>query len=211
MRPLIYLHGFNSTPASAKAQATLRWMAQHCPHVRVHIPPLPVTPAATVDAIDELLHDVCDDLPYIKKPPLGETSAQPCAPVFMGSSMGGFYANHFAQKYGGKAVLINPAVYPHRLLTAFLGPQINPHTGETYTLRKQHMIELQALIVDPMTRPQQRMVLLQTGDETLDYREAADYYAASICHVEQGGDHSFCHFEKWLPAIAQFLEIDSHE
>ena len=73
------------------------------------------------------------------------------------------------------------------------------------------MIELQALIVDPMTRPQQRMVLLQTGDETLDYREAADYYAASICHVEQGGDHSFCHFEKWLPAIARFLEIDSHE
>ncbi|MDG2079035.1 MAG: YqiA/YcfP family alpha/beta fold hydrolase, partial [Pseudomonadales bacterium] len=67
------------------------------------------------------------------------------------------------------------------------------------------------LMVDPMTRPQQRMVLLQTGDETLDYREAADYYAGSVCHVEHGGDHSFRHFEKWLPAIAQFLEIDSHE
>ena len=186
-------------------------MAQHCPHVRVHIPPLPVTPAATVDAINELLDDVCAGLSCIKKPPLNDTIAQPFAPVFMGSSMGGFYANHFAQKYGGKAVLINPAVYPHRLLTAYLGQQINPHTGETYTLRKQHMVELQALMVDPMTHPQQRMVLLQTGDETLDYREAADYYAGSVCHVEHGGDHGFRHFEKWLPAIAQFLEIDSHE
>ena len=81
----------------------------------------------------------------------------------------------------------------------------------TPTMVGKHIKQLEDLEVQFLASPEDSLLLLQTGDETLDYREAADYYAASACHVEQGGDHSFCHFENWLPAIAQFLEIDSHE
>jgi predicted esterase YcpF (UPF0227 family) len=130
-------------------------------------------------------------------------------PVFVGSSLGGYYANYLAEKYNSKAVMINPAIRPYRLLSGYLGDQTNPYTLKSYCLTPSHMVQLQELEIATMSRPENRMVLLQTGDEVLDYREAADYYRSANCYVEQGGDHSFQNFARWLPQIVDFLEIKS--
>lgn len=140
----------------------------------------------------------------------GIIAAQPPGappPVLIGSSMGGFFANYIAERYGCRAVLVNPAVQPHRLLAAYLGEQRNPYTGEICTLTAQHMVELRDLVVSSMAHPERRMVLLETGDQTLDYREAEAFYRASHCHVEPGGDHSFSRYAAWLPRIAEFLQL----
>ena len=42
-----------------------------------------------------------------------------------------------------------------------------------------------------LNNPSAYRVMLQTDDETLDYRQAEQKYANSHLIVEQGGDHSF--------------------
>ncbi len=47
--------------------------------------------------------------------------------------------------------------------------------------------------------------MLQTGDETLDYRLAVEHYQGADVVVEEGGDHSFVNYDQHLPAIMAFL------
>jgi predicted esterase YcpF (UPF0227 family) len=190
LKTIFYLHGYNSSPQSHKAQLCGRYF-QHCQHagqalIDYQVPQLSYAPALAIAQLQSLI-------------------ANAEQPLLIGSSLGGYYANYLAQQFDCKAVLINPAIYPDHLLVDYLGPQRNDYTGETYTLSEQHMIELQALSVDGIRQPEQRWVLLQTGDETLDYSQASAYYRRCKTVIEYGGDHSFQNFARWLPAITDFL------
>ena len=101
--------------------------------------------------------------------------------------------------------MINPAVYPHKLLEKYIGLQQSPYTGEQFEFREEYLQQLQDSLVTEMVKPELRMVLLQTGDETLDYHQAETYYSQSNCIVEPGGNHSFINYPRHLPAIANFL------
>lgn len=186
MRHLIYIHGFNSSPQSAKAQQLLAWATRHRPDLHVQVPALPIDPEKALALLD--------------------ASVQACgsAPGLIGSSLGGFYANVLAARHGLRAVLINPAVHPHQLLARHLGENHNYHTGEAAELRHEDIAVLERMDVSPLS-PERLWVLLETGDETLDYRQAVDFYAA--CHVEitEGGSHAYEGFMAKLPSIMDFL------
>ena len=96
----------------------------------------------------------------------------------IGSSLGGFYATYLAEKLSLKAVLINPAIDPHVGLRAYLGPQKNLHTGEPYELTEAHLREWEKLYV-PRITPQRYLLIVETGDEVLDYRKAVARYAGA--------------------------------
>lgn len=53
--------------------------------------------------------------------------------TLVGSSLGGYYSLYLSQKYGLKAVLINPCLEPHNIIKLFLGENKNSD-GSTYTL-----------------------------------------------------------------------------
>ena len=125
----------------------------------------------------------------------------------IGSSLGGFYAAALSQASGVRAALINPAVYPYRLLADYLGPQHNPYTGEDYLLTESHMAVLESMDAGQVAHPERLFLLLQTGDETLDYREALVRYPDSPAWIQPGGDHRFQHFEQVVPAILSFFGI----
>lgn len=127
----------------------------------------------------------------------------PSQPTLVGSSLGGYYATYLAERHGLQAVLINPAVTPYRLLAPLLGPQRNFYTGETYELTARHLTELQALEVEAL-HPERYFLLVQTGDEVLDYREAVARYTGARQCVIAGGNHGFQEFEKYLDAILAF-------
>ncbi|MGB5325699.1 MAG: YqiA/YcfP family alpha/beta fold hydrolase [Pseudomonadales bacterium] len=192
---VIYLHGYASAPDSLKAQLALRWFNAAYPQLRLAIPLLPVSPQAAVATIDKTLQQLRSEL--------GDAAEI----ALIGSSLGGYYANYFSERDACRAVLINPAVHPYRLLRDYLGEQVNPVTGERFVLVESDIDELRVLQVETMRTPDRRMVLLQTGDETLDYREAARYFATCQLHIEEGGDHSFVDFENWLPRIANFFGL----
>jgi hypothetical protein len=128
--------------------------------------------------------------------------------VFVGSSLGGFYATHLAESYGAKAVLINPAVHPDRDLAPYLGAQRNPCTGETYELTAEHFAELSAFKVARIAQPQRYLLLVQSGDEVLDYRVAVAFYAGAWQFVQGGGDHAFHDFATQIPVILRFAGVD---
>jgi predicted esterase YcpF (UPF0227 family) len=128
-------------------------------------------------------------------------------PTLVGSSLGGFYATRLAEKHGLKAVLVNPAVVAQLSLAEFVGPQTNLYTGETFDFLPRHVAELAALEVATPTRLQRYWLLVETGDELLDYRHAVTKYAGARQTVIEGGDHGFQHFGDYLDAILDFAGL----
>jgi predicted esterase YcpF (UPF0227 family) len=183
---IVYLHGFNSSPRSHKAVVLARYMQERGLQSSFACPALP--PLAK-DAIRE-----------VEKLPLGPGTC------FVGSSLGGFYSTYLAEKLDAKAVLLNPAIEPHVGLRAYLGPQANLHTGEPYELAERHLQEWAELVV-PAIRPKRYLLIVETGDEVLDYRQAVERYAGAEQVVVPGGDHSLQSFPRHLPAILRFAGL----
>jgi uncharacterized protein len=132
-----------------------------------------------------------------------EKLAPDASTCFLGSSLGGFYATYLAEKHDARAVLVNPAIDPHIGLRAYLGPQSNLHTGEPYELTEAHLRGWQSLYV-PRITPRRYFLLVETGDEVLDYRRAVARYAGAEQMVVEGGDHSLQSFPRHLPRIVEF-------
>ena len=126
---------------------------------------------------------------------------------FAGSSLGGYYATYLAEKYSGSAVLINPSVKPYETLRAYLGENKFYFDEGCWEFDESHIQQLEVMKVEEISEAQRYLVLLQTGDETLDYREAESKYKNSQCIIEQGGDHAFIGLERYLQKIMQFSQI----
>jgi uncharacterized protein len=185
---IVYLHGFNSSPLSHKAQVMQRFMAERGLAHEYACPALPPLADEAISLVEQsfIRKNVC----------------------FIGSSLGGFYATYLAEKHGLKAVLINPAIDPHVGLRAYLGPQKNLHTGEPYELTEAHLGQWEKRYV-PRISPQRYLLIVETGDEVLDYRQAVERYAGAEQLVVQGGDHSLQSFPQHLPRILEFSRAAS--
>lgn len=189
MPALIYLHGFLSSPLSVKAQQTQSWLTAHRPDIQYHCPLLSSYPGQARCALDELVASLA-----------GETIG------LVGSSLGGFWATYLAERYDLRAVLINPAVRPQDRFKEFVGQSLkNYHSDDEYRLTPSDLHDLLAADVEVPQHSNNYWVLLQTGDETLDYRQAAEKYAAARLLIEEGGNHTFEGYEQWLPSIVEFL------
>ena len=128
------------------------------------------------------------------------------APVtLVGSSLGGHYANHLAERYGLNAVLINPAVSASLDLGKFVGDHANFHTGEQFTFTKAHAGQLLAQVSKPT--PERYWLLLEAGDEVLDYRQALAFYAGCRQTLLPGGDHGFTKFPDFVPQIIEYAGL----
>jgi hypothetical protein len=122
-----------------------------------------------------------------------------------GSSLGGYYALYLAEKYGLRAALINPAVVAPRSLADYIGEHTHMYTGETFIFREQDVAALRALDVVAITRPERYLVLLETGDEVLDWWQAVLKLRGANMVIHAGGDHSLRCFAEELPRITDFL------
>lgn len=181
---IVYLHGFNSSPQSHKAQQLRRYMTERGLAAEFCCPALPPYASAATEMIER----------SVKKLE---------APCYVGSSLGGFYATFMVERFGGRAVLINPAIEPHVDLRAYLGTQANLYTGERYELTEQHLEQWRRIAVPAIT-PQRYLLLVETGDEVLDYRLAVKRYAGAEQVVIEGGDHSLQTFPQHLARILKF-------
>ncbi|WP_076539077.1 YqiA/YcfP family alpha/beta fold hydrolase [Shewanella sp. UCD-KL21] len=189
---LLYIHGFNSSPLSDKAKETADYIKQRFPDYPFHQPQLPSSPKAAMTLLCGIVEQA-----KAKGEPL----------TYIGSSLGGYFASYLAEQYGGKAVLINPAVKPFELFDAFLGPQYNPYTDEHYQVLPQHKLDVAEYNTEVIRRPDRFLVFLQTGDEVLDYRQALSKYHCCQLHLEANGDHSFIGYKNQLDKICDFLQI----
>jgi predicted esterase YcpF (UPF0227 family) len=184
---ILYIHGFNSSPASHKSgqlRDRLRALGRESEFICT---PLSHWPAEAIAGLER----------EVDRAGAGSTT-------LVGSSLGGFYATWLTEKTGCRSVLVNPAIRPHEGLRAYLGPQRNLYTGEDYTLTETHLAQLAALYVPRIERPDDYLLLQTTGDEVLDWREAVDRYAGCRHVVVDGSDHGFREFDQYLDIVLQF-------
>lgn len=174
---ILYIHGFASCGQSVKSHTLQR----HFGHDRVLAPDLPHRPLEAIALLESLLarHDVR---------------------LLVGSSLGGYFATWLNREREVPSVLINPAIAPAILLEDYLGPH-QGCDGQTFEVTPHTLAELRGLHREALRPQEAYLVLLQTGDEILDYRHAAAYYAAKDVVIEQGGNHRFENLADYLPRI----------
>ncbi|MDP4983022.1 YqiA/YcfP family alpha/beta fold hydrolase [Pseudoalteromonas tunicata] len=183
-KKVIYIHGFNSSPLSAKAQLIGQYLSQF--NLEYQVPLLSHEPLQALVTLEHMLDSNT---------------------VLIGSSLGGYFATYLSQKYQLPAVLVNPAVAPFLLMKDFLGPQYNPYQNYHYQLTMQHVEQLKSLYLPDLPHPQLLWLLQQSADEVLDFQQAVKYYNNCRQVLEFGGDHSFIGFERYFSQIVQFLKI----
>ncbi len=182
---ILYLHGFASSGLGAKARSVREYFGE-----RVLAPSLPYIPELALDTLEQILAQA-----RRLHEPVG----------LMGSSLGGFYALRLAERHGLPAVLINPSVRPWETLAAHTGTGTNYYDGARFEWTPRHVESLARYRVDAPSARERYLLMLQTGDEVLDYREALRLLPDAPRILEEGGDHSFRGFERHLPRIEAFF------
>lgn len=191
---LIYLHGFNSSPVSNKAQSLNKYVRNELGNLflrhrlEVLTPVLPHKPELAIELLEELMAGA-DRIALI------------------GSSLGGFYSIYLAEKYQCKAVLINPLVTLQAgLADNFVGKHINPYTQEEFEIGIQDAEFLSGLERDEIKNQANYFVLVEQEDEVLDYRLALEKFPKARQQILTGGTHRFEKFDDFLPEIIAFTE-----
>jgi len=187
---ILYLHGFRSSPLSMKARLTGERMAQLGRSAEFICPQLPASPRLAMELAFGLVGGVpAEDLTII------------------GSSLGGYYATWMAEKLGGRAVLLNPAVVPMLDLDQHVGVTTAYHSDEPFEFKREYIGELRALAVPQVSQPERYFLLACTGDEVLDYRDMVAHYAGAKQKVVQGSDHAISEYADYLDEVLEFCGI----
>ena len=188
---LLYLHGFRSSPQSAKARLVAQRVAQRHPKVHFWAPQLPPSPH---DSMDVVMKGIAD---WPRE-----------SMAVIGSSLGGFYATYVAGMTRSRVVLLNPAVHPARDLSRYIGEQTSWHDpSEHFYFKPEYIDELRALEVGTLTRPERALAIVAKGDEVLDWREMSARYPGSRIKLIEGGDHALSDFaESHLDEVMRFVD-----
>ena len=188
---LLYLHGFRSSPRSAKARRMAEWTAAHRPDLVFACPQLPPSPREAMALVDALICDWPRDTMAV-----------------MGSSLGGFYATWVAQRTGARTALLNPAVDPARDLANHIGEQTCwQDPDEHFFFRREFVDELRELDAGALAHPERLMAVIAKGDEVLDWREMHARYQGCRIKLLEGSDHGLADFDDHLDELAEFLGL----
>ena len=188
---LLYLHGFRSSPQSAKARRVGDWVQQHRADVHWWCPQLPPSPRQAM----AMVMDGIAGWPRERM-------------AVIGSSLGGFYATVVAEHCACPAVLLNPAVNPARDLAQHIGETTAWHSDDRFFFRPEFVDELAALTPPAVTRPERYFAVIAKGDEVLDWREMAARYADCRIKLLEGGNHALSDFDAHLPGVLAFLGLE---
>lgn len=195
---LLYLHGFRSSPQSAKARQVGERVRREHPGVVWWCPPLPPSPARAAALIEE-----------------GTRDWPASRMAVVGSSLGGFYARWLSLRRGCTSVLLNPSAHPARDLARHIGEQTAWHDpGERFFFEPGFVDELRQLEADIAAmagepeRPRGRqLAVIAQGDELLDWREMQSFCAGGQIRLLPGSDHALSDFGDHIDAVVAHLNL----
>ena len=188
-KSILYFHGFASSSNSNKAKDLKKYISRNYKDAEIIIPNLNNNFKLAVSQIHELINSA--------KYPI----------VFMGSSLGGYYASYFSTKLKTKSVLINPAIPPLKDFEMYLGENENYSTGEKFIITQEDIRYIRKMSYKKYANTENTYVLLESGDEVLNYKETAKYFSSSYLDIIYGGSHSYESLDEKLKNIVDFIEI----
>ena len=188
-KTILYFHGFASSSNSNKAKVLKKYISENYKNTEIIIPDLDNNFKLAVSQIYTLIDNA--------KHPI----------VFIGSSLGGYYASYFSTKLKTKSVLINPAIPPLKDFEMYLGENENYSTGEKFIITQEDIRYIRKMSYKKYANTENTYVLLESGDEVLNYKETAKYFSSSYLDIIYGGSHSYESLDEKLKNIVNFIEI----
>ncbi len=185
----LYIHGFLSSSQSAKAQQFKQWLKEQGRESEWICPDLPSNPKLALDLLSNIITDAQQQGKPIK---------------LLGSSLGGFYATILSEKFNLKAIVINPSVNPDITLKNKIGTQKAWHTDTDVEFTQKDVATLAKNKVRSISNTDNFFLMVEKGDETLDYREATVFYRDCNQLIFNQGNHSFSRFGQVLSLIDDF-------
>ena len=189
VKTILYFHGFASSSDSDKAKIIKKHISKVSKKIKIFTPDLSNEFKEANSQIQELIDENKKDF------------------VFMGSSLGGYYANFYGNIYKSKVILINPAIPPLKGFEEYLGENENYSTGEKFIVTKDDIKFLRTLVAKKFSNQNNTLILLESGDDVLNYIETAKYFQGSNIDITFGGSHSYESITDKLEKIVKFLEI----
>ena len=110
-------------------------------------------------------------------------------------------------KLNSKVILINPAIPPLKGFEEYLGENENYSTCEKFTVTKEDIKFLRTLVAKKSNNQNNTLILLESGDEVLNYIETAKYFQGSNIDITYGGSHSYESISMKMKKIVKFIEI----
>ena len=189
-KTILYFHGFASSSDSNKAKIISSYISKISSNTKIIIPDLNNNFQKAISQIELLIKN--NDKPI----------------SFIGSSLGGYFAAYFADIYNAKAILVNPAIPPLRGFDDYLGENKNYSTGEKFNIKKEDIKFLRGLSKKEYINKENTLILMESGDEVLPYKETSEYFKGCYIDIVFGGSHSYESMEKKLKKISDFLNIE---
>lgn len=194
---ILYLHGLNSAGSSGKAKV-----------MRDAFSPIPVlSPTYPAHQPEQAVQTLSQELTI--RLAEAQQTRQPL--LLVGSSMGGFYGQYLSRRFPvNHLVMINPALEPWELLRQLLGWQYNEALDERYYLSEAMVAATRRYAIEAADVGVPVTLLLDKGDELIDWRIANTIYAGiAEIHAFEGGSHTFEHMDEALRILARVHQVQA--
>lgn len=198
MGTVVYLHGFASVGKSPKSDALAE--AVTAKGHRFAAPDLPVDPEGVIDVVNRTINElttgrIAEIFPF----------------VFVGTSLGGFWARYFSARYDAPCVMVNPSVAASISIGKRLDQDVKNYvTGEPIVITRQ--ILEQYLVAETYAKTNGNGAMLNlfvAKDDEILSAEAmlADIpFTASTTVMEDGGHRFEAHWDKVITKTLEILE-----
>lgn len=175
---IVYLHGFGSTGNSDKVDALKSRFGKD----NVISPDLPFDPLEVCEMVDNIVKD------FYKK-----RDSDDCL-IFVGTSLGAFYANYFGHLYDCPVVLVNPSVYPNENLRSRLGVNQNYVTKEEFLVSIAHLEELGKMrsYIEQNYSGNLVNLFVARDDDVIPYHYSLEVYKfTNTTYITETGGHRY--------------------
>ena len=189
---IIYLHGFASIGNSDKSAALrAKFGAEN-----VAAPDLPVDP----DEVESIVNQI-----------ISQNTSYPV--IFVGTSLGGFWAHYFSQKWDAPCVIVNPATNPSVLLRKYIDAPAHNYYKNTPVPVTEKMLEGYAareawLQQEGNTNGSLINMFVATDDAVIDHKftRAALPHTKLYAVMPNGGHRFMAHWDKVVAAVAGIMK-----
>lgn len=182
---IIYLHGFASSGNSAKVSQ----LKQHFKDTMVVAPDLPPDPQKAIEMIKGIVKNAHSK---------GEKKF-----LFLGTSLGGFYAWYASALFDSPAILVNPCIHPHETTKQWLGRNKNFGTGKEFEWLQEHLDQLNEMTKWVNSHYKSKLISIEVAmdDALLDAKEIISHFEASEVNVHDTGGHRFDNWSDVFPNV----------
>lgn len=120
--------------------------------------------------------------------------------IFIGTSLGAFYASLLAKEYSGTAIMINPAIEPNKQLLKHVGYIENFTTKE-----KTFFSEETALSYPEIQYSEKTFIILNAGDEVINSFETIEKIQGKNYILFPNGSHRIENVEEISSYIKEWI------